>query len=57
MKLKMLLAAAIACAAAFADVEVPLWPAGKMPSRQEKQCTPFLVSSARRSLCGIRPSS
>ena len=43
MKLKMLLAAAIACAAAFADVEVPLWPEGKMPSRQEKQCTPFLV--------------
>ena len=43
MKLKMLLAAAIACGAAFADVEVPLWPEGKIPSRQEKQCTPFLV--------------
>ena len=43
MKLKMLLAAAIACGAAFADVEVPLWPEGKIPSRQERQCTPFLV--------------
>ena len=43
MKLKMLLAAAILCGAAFADAEVPLWPEGKMPSRQEKQCTPFLV--------------
>ena len=50
MKLKMLLAAAIACVAAFADVEVPLWPEGKIPSRQERQCTPFLVWHTPRQL-------
>ena len=43
MKLKMLLAAAVLCGAVFGNAEVPLWPEGKMPSRQEKQCTPFLV--------------
>ena len=43
MKLKMLLVAAALCGAVFADAEVPLWPEGKIPSRQEKQCTPFLV--------------
>ncbi len=43
MKVKMLLAAAALCGAAFGGAEVPLWPEGKIPSRQEGQCVPFLV--------------
>ena len=43
MKMKLLLAAAVMCGAVFGGAEVPLWPEGKMPSRQEKQCKPFLV--------------
>ena len=43
MKLKMLFVAAALCGAVFADAEVPLWPEGKIPSRQDRQCTPFLV--------------
>ena len=43
MKMKTFLAAAVLCGAVFGNAEVPLWPEGKMPSRQEKQCTPFLV--------------
>ena len=43
MKMKLLLAAAVMCGTVFGGAEVPLWPEGKMPSRQEKQCKPFLV--------------